>query len=47
MNEPKPSPRNSGGWIIALIAGGIFGALIVLLILQDQLLSAFWSFTGQ
>jgi hypothetical protein len=47
MNEPKPSSRKTGRWVIAFIAGGLIGALVILLILQDQLLSAFWSFTGQ
>lgn len=46
MNEPKPSRRSGVGWIIAFIAGGILGALIILLILQDRLLGAFWSFAG-
>jgi len=46
MNDPKPSRRSAGGWIIAFILGGILGALIILLILQDRLLGAFWSFAG-
>jgi hypothetical protein len=46
MKEPNPSRRSSTGWVIAFIAGGILGALIILLILQDRLLGAFWSFAG-
>ena len=46
MNEPKPSRRPGSGRIIAFIAGGILGALIILLILQDRLLGALWSFAG-
>jgi hypothetical protein len=46
MNDPKASPRTRSGWIIAFILGGILGALIILLILQDRLLGAFWSFAG-
>ena len=46
MNGPKPSRRSGGGWIIAFILGGILGALIILLVLQDRLLGAFWSFAG-
>jgi len=46
MTEPRPSRRSRGGWIVAFIAGGILGALIILLILQDRLLGAFWSFAG-
>jgi hypothetical protein len=46
MNDPKPSRRSGAGWIIVFILGGILGALIILLILQDRLLGAFWSFAG-
>jgi hypothetical protein len=46
MNEPTPPRRSGGSWIIALIAGAILGALIILLILQERLLGAFWSFAG-
>ena len=46
MNDPTPSRRSAGAWIIAFILGGILGALIILLIMQDRLLGAFWSFAG-
>lgn len=46
MNGPKSQQRSRGGLIIAFIAGGILGALIILLVLQDRLLGAFWSFAG-
>ncbi|MBL8893066.1 MAG: hypothetical protein JNJ53_00605 [Rhizobiales bacterium] len=46
MNDPKPSRRSGTGWIIAFILGGILGALIILLIMQERLLGAFWSFAG-
>ncbi|MBL8905584.1 MAG: hypothetical protein JNM20_02790 [Rhizobiales bacterium] len=46
MKDPKTPRRTGSGWIIAFIAGGILGALIILLIMQDRLLGAFWSFAG-
>jgi len=46
MIDPKPSSRRRGGWVLALIAGIIVGALLALLVLQERLLGAFWSFSG-